>query len=90
MSSRKLFSSPQNCPCNPGQFVGERDDRDITMNASEQFLQPSPEPRIAFGEMRQRGPRPVGQLFAQVGVPPFADPEQFGPSAGCCLPWNKT
>lgn len=74
---RQIFFMPQHRPRDPRQLVGKGYERDILMHTGEQRRQPSPERRVAFGDMGQRGPRAMDELPAQISVAPLTDPERF-------------
>ena len=65
--------SSQHRPGDPGEFVGEGDNRDIAMGAFEQRFRPSAERRGALSDVGQRRARSVDQLFAQVFVTALAE-----------------
>ncbi len=72
----------QHRPDDPCQLGCERDDHHVGMSPGEQLAYPCADPRRRLGKMRQCGSGAVDQLGPQVFVPPLADPEEFGPSAG--------
>ena len=81
--------SAQHRPGDSGKLVGEGDNRNIAMGASQQRFCPSAERRVALSDIGQRRARPVDQLSAKVFVAALADPEQLRFAAGGELPWNQ-
>ena len=71
-------------------LLAKSDDRDVRMRAIKQRLRPSPEWRVALGDMGQRRSRAVNQQLAQIFVAALADAEQLRFAAGRELPWNQT
>ena len=81
--------SPQHRPGDPGKLVGEGDNSDIAMGASEQPFCPSAERRVALGDIGQRRAGSVDQLSAQISVATLADPAQRRFAAGGELPRDQ-
>ena len=70
----------------PGQLVGEGDNGDVAMGAAHESFRPSAERRVALGDVRQRGARPMHQKLAEICVAALADPERLQFAAGGELP----
>src|SRR6202008_1336091 len=75
-------------PGDPGQLVGEGDDRGIAMGASKQRFRPPAERRVALSDIGQRRARSMDQLAAKGFVAALADAEQLRFAGGGEL-WRR-
>lgn len=77
---------------NPGKFIGQRNDHQFFMRTHRELMRRAPEGRLLLHLVRQDRPcvMDLGQVFAEISVPAFADPERAGLVASRHLPWCQT
>jgi hypothetical protein len=78
-SGGKTLSAPQHRPGDPGQLVGEGDDRDVAMGSAHEALRPSAKRRVALSHIGQRRARaPWISCLRRYLLPRLLIPSSFG------------
>ena len=84
--SSELLPPPQHRPGDPGQFIGESDDRDILVYSRQQALRPASQCRILLRKMRESRRAPSISSFRRNLFPRLLMPRSFGlPPVVDCL-----
>ncbi len=77
-----VFATGRNCPTDPGQLVGSRNDHDVASRPGLQFTHPFPESGFFAFDAQDGGAGSVDEHLAQIRVPPFTDAQQLGLASG--------